>query len=234
MSNTLRKSESRTWRCATKNEIEHAAMALRSVNEAVVDYVLSDHAMRFGNDIAIVVTDFRDVPESAQVLLVPAGRYDLPAGLLERVQYIVGLGVERADYPVLNLLAEPASVINADNEETVNLCVATCLTNFIGVSLTAERPTVLESYIGGNGQFSKAYFNVQWQHNVDAYSLATCVAYNGWDWMFAAYGKSMCRRRNILEKTMDAAHEGVMNTIDGISRALACLAEKVDRVLGLK
>jgi len=219
----------KTCRRATKSEIEQAAMALRSVSEVFADLILAEHAFAYGKDIAVVVTDFSNVPETAQVLLVPSGTHDVPIELLDRVQYIVGLGQDRADYPRLNLQGELGVLVNSDTLEESPVCVASSCARFVGVMLDAPQPTVLEVYLG-NDQFSAAFFNVLWSSRVDAYNQASCTAYNGWTWVIEAYGSSLCRRRNILEKGMDAMFTGVMNTIDGIFQPLVRLVERGDKL----
>lgn len=221
-------------RRATHEEIEQAAMALRSVDDALASLIESDHALALGNDIAIVVTDFDEVPEGARVLLVPSGTYRVPAEVLDEAQYIVGLAWKRGDYPVLDLRAVPTSVTNSDTLEETDLCVVPCSARLIGVALEAARPTVLDIFLGGEKQFSDVFFNVDWQDNIDAYDQANCTALNGRDWLIAAYGESLCRPRNAVEKGLDAFHESIMNTIDGVFRPLVRAVEKVDRLLGLK
>ena len=221
-------------RRATSEEIEQGAMALRSVDIAFASLIQSDHTLAVGNDWAVVITDFGNIPEGAQVLLVPPGTYSVPIEVLDQVRYIVGLAWERADYPVLNLHAKPSLVTNLDTLEVTDLCVGACNAGLIGVALDAFQPTVLEVFLGGGRQFSDAFFNVEWKDDVDAYDQGNCTALNGRDWLIAAYGDSLCRRRNALEKGMDAFHEGVMNAIDDVFRPLVRAAEKVDSLLGLK
>lgn len=221
-------------RRATQNEIEHAVMALRSLNDAIASLIKTDHAAALGNDIAIVVTDFSKVADDARVLLVPSGTYDVPIAVLEQAQYIVGLAWERADYPVLKLHGERAPVTNSDTLEEADLCVAPCSASLLGIVLDAPQPTVLEVFLGDGSLFSDVFFNVQWRENVDAYDQAACTAHNGRDWLITAYGSSLCRQRNIVEKGLDAIHEGAMNSIDNIFRPLVRAGETVDRLLGLK
>ncbi|WP_028995260.1 hypothetical protein [Azonexus hydrophilus] len=234
MNTNLQAVSSAGYRRANKEEIEQAAMALRSVDGAVAGLIESDHALALGNDLAIVVSDFGAVPEGALVLLVPPGRYCVPSKVLEQVQYIIGLAWKASDYPVLELQAEPTSVTSSDTLEVTDLCVVYTSAGLIGLTLEASRPTVLELFLGGDRQFSDIFFNVHWQENVDGYDQANCRAVNGRDWLIAAYGESMCRRRNVIENGLDAFHRGMMNTIDGVFRPLVRAAEKVDRILGLK
>lgn len=221
-------------RRATHEEIEKAAVALRSLDGAMASLIETDHAVEFGNDMAVVVTDFEEIPEGACVLLVPPGKYSLPANVLCQVKYIVGLAWRRGDYPVLELQGELTFVTNSDTFEETGLYVAPCSAHLIGVALEATRPSVLQIYLGSEKQFSDVFFNVDWQENVDAYDIANCTALNGRTWLISAYGKSLCRPRPPLEKGLDAFHEGIMNTIDGVFRPLVQVAEKVDRLFGFK
>lgn len=93
-------------RRATHEEIEQAAMVLRSLDGAVARLIEADHTFESGNDLAFVVTDFEEIPEGARVLLVPPGKYSLPANVLSQVLYIVSLAWKRGDYPVLDLQGE--------------------------------------------------------------------------------------------------------------------------------
>ena len=223
-------------RRATQDEIEHAAMVLRSLgNEPLADLIVSEQRANLdGESIALVITDFSNLPWGTQVLLVPSGAHDVPLALLEQVQFVIGLAWDQADYPLLNLLGETTTVMNLDTLEETELCTGLSCARMAGVALAAPRKTIVEVHFGESEQFSDVFFNILWQHNVDAYNMASCTAYQGWDWVLNAYGPSMCRRRNTLEKGMDAAHEGMMNTIDGIFRPLVKLGEKLDRMLESK
>lgn len=194
----------------------------------------ADHAVELGNDVAVVVTDFEEIPEGARVLLVPPGKHSMPADVLNQVQYIIGLAWRRSDYPVLDLQGGLISVTNSDTLEESQLCVAPCCARLIGVALEAARPTVLQIYLGSKKQFTDIFFNVDWQDNLDAYDLANCTALNGREWLIKSHGESLCRPRNTLEKGLDACHEGIMNTIDGVFRPLVRVAKKVDLLFGFK
>lgn len=234
MNTKLHTVQPKANRRATHEEIEQAAIALRSVDGALADLIESDYALNRGNNIAVVVTDFGDVPDSAPVLLVPSGTYRVPAEVLGKAQFIVGLAWKQCDYPVLDLQVEPTPVTNSDTLEETDLCVAPCSARLIRVALEAAKPTVLEIILGGEKEFSDVFFNVNWQDSTDAYDQANCTALNGRDWLIAAYGESLCRPRNTVEKGLDAFHKGIMNAIDNVFLPLVRAAEKVDKLLGLK
>lgn len=223
-----------TYRRATQDEIQRATMVLRSLNESLANFIETEHKANLGSTLlAIVITDFSDVPEGTEVLLVPHGNYDVPIEVLDRVRYIIGLSWERSGYPILNLQGEANPVMNSDTCEETELVSGRSVAAFIGVELDAPRHTVLEVWLDEK-QFSDMFFNVKWTENVDAYAMPSSAVCNGWRWVLDAYGESVCRPRSALEKGLDAVHQGTMNTIDGIFRPLVHLAEKADQLLGLK
>lgn len=88
-------------RLPTPDELAHGAMLLRSVGE---EFLANQFETSVLDDslacLVLVVGDFETIGE-AQVLLVPAGTYQIGTDFLaESSRYIIGLPSDTADYPV--------------------------------------------------------------------------------------------------------------------------------------
>lgn len=219
-------------RPATVSERENAAMMLRSFGqESLANRIEHADSAEEQEGLISVVTDFNDV--TIEVVLVPSGTHHVPADLLLNPHYFLGMGLESKNYPTLILESEISDVVNSDTGDVTPMTVCHSCSKMMNLNLYASKPTVIESYFPETDQFSDMYFNVNWMPSIDGLNNAKFVFYNGWPWALAAYGKDY-RGRNTLEKSMDAAHTGTMNVIDGVFRPLVKLGEKLDQVLGLK
>lgn len=217
-------------RPAAKEEIDHAAMVLRSLgNPDLARQIEKADPHKLANaGIVAVVKDFSDLP-CASVLLIPPGTHHVPLQALDKAQYIIGLAWDRADYPVLMLQPDPASMAE-QTQECVEVSLG--LTKIAGVVLDAPRPTLIQTSVGG-GLFSGTFFNVQWRPNVDALDVLSGTLRNGHEWAInAAYGPEFSQGRNALQEAVDALEEGGLNLIDSIFRPLVRWGEKMDRALG--
>ncbi len=219
-------------RPATAIERENAAIMLRSFGQ---DYLANrvEHAdsPEDQEGLISVVSDFNDV--TTEVVLVPPGTHDVPADLLQNLHYFLGMSLEPKNYPTLILQSETSDVVNSDTGDVTPMIVCHSCSKMMNLNLYASKPTVIERYFSEAEQFSDAYINVNWMPGIDGLNSATFVFYNGWPWALTAYGKDY-RGRNTLEKSLDAAHTGTMNAIDGVFRPLVKLGEKLDQMLGLK
>ena len=225
-------------RPATKEEIEHAAMVLRSLGRTAFASLIekTDPGKLADLNMVAVAQDFSNIPSFTQALLIPPGTHQVPQAVLDSTFYLIGLAWKRSDYPVLSLQPEPANIADDGTPEETQTSVhevALGMVSFAGVALDAPRHTVLQVLLGDN-LFSDRFFNVKWRDNVDALDVLSGTLYNGREWAIdAAYGPDFSRGRNAVEKGLDAFHEGGINLIDGIFRPLVRWGEKVDRALGL-
>lgn len=216
-------------RLPTPDELAHGAMLLRSVGEEFLANQLETSVLDDSLAcLVLVVGDFETIGD-AQVLLVPAGTYQIGTDFLaESSRYIIGLPSDTADYPVLSLHGDAVDVFNSDTLQATSLCKASTFSRFINVIFDALEPTVLEVCFGDHKQFSDTFFGVEWQPNTDALNIDTNTFYHGRDWAMAAYG-SYFRGRNAVERGLDNVHEGTMNAIDRTFGPLLKLGEKIDR-----
>ncbi len=223
-----------TNRQPTQDEVEHAANMLRSLgNDTLAKLVENSIQLDLEEFRPLVTTNFAAVDDDLQVLLVPPGTYEIPAGLLEKAgRYIIGLAVSPANYPVFLIEGEKQEICYADTAEQSILRVCQSYALLSGVVIDAHEPTVLETYFGDDKQFSDMFFQVEWRDNTDALNIGSFTFYHGREWALAAYG-SYYRGRNGLEKSLDSVHQGVMNAIDNTFRPLVSLGHKIDRLLGL-
>jgi len=181
----------------------------------------------------LVTTNFSAINDDLQILLVPPGTYEIPAGLLEKAgRYIIGLAATPANYPVLLIEGEEQDICNTDTADQFVLRVCQSYALLSGVVIDAHEPTVLETYFGDEKQFSDMFFQVEWRGSADALNIGSFTFYHGREWALAAFGSGY-RGRNGLEKGLDGVHEGVMNAIDNTFRPLVSLGQKIDRLLGL-
>ena len=221
-------------RPATQEELDHAAMVLRSFGNDVLARQVENAGQHDQDDDCLVrvVTSFDDAQE-VQVLLLPPGTYRIPPEILENDCYIIGLSAEPTHYPVLMLQGDPVDIINTETLMSTMLRSCQASARLAGVTIDAAQPTVVEIYFNERKQFSDVFFQVQYRPNTDVLNIGTCTFCNGREWALAAYG-SIYRGRNGLEKGLDAFHEGLMGAIDGTFKPLVRLGEKLDKVLGLK
>lgn len=222
-------------RLPTQQELDHAAMLLRSFGNSPLARQVETGVPLFPDEglLTLVVTDFNHVPD-AQVLLVPPGIHQVPADFLETERYIICLSTAEGGLPpVLMINAQPSEVIHSNTGESTHLHECNSSAIFAELTIYAPQPTVLRVYFGDNKQFSDVFFQVEWGQNADALNIARQAFYNGWHWALAAYG-SHYRKRDTLERGVDAVHEGVMTAIDSVFKPLVRLGGKLDRALGLK
>lgn len=218
----------------TQDEVEHAANMLRSLgNDTLAKLLENSIQLDLEEFRPLVTTNFSAVDDDLQILLVPPGTYEIPAGLLEKTgRYIIGLAVSPANYPVLLIEGDEQGICNTDSADQCILRVCQSYTQLSGVVIDAHEPTVLETYFGDDKQFSDMFFQVEWRGNTDALNIASFTFYHGRAWALAAYGNSY-RGRNGLEKGLNSVHEGVLNAVDNTFRPLVSLGQKIDRLLGL-
>jgi len=223
-----------TNRQATQDEVEHAANMLRSFgNDSLAKFVENAIQLDLKECQPLVTTNFSVVDDDIQVLLVPPGTYEIPAGLLEKAgRYIIGQAMNPANYPILLIEGEEQVICNTDTADQCVLRVCQSHVQFSGVVIDAHEPTVLETYFGDDKQFSDMFFQVEWRGNTDALNIGSLTFYHGRDWALAAYG-SHYRGRNGLEKGLDGVHQTVINAIDSTFRPLVSLGQKIDRLLRL-
>ena len=214
----------------TKSELEYAQQMLNTLGDKTQSGLLELH-IKFDVEESpvLVVNDFSDVGD-ASILLVPAGVHEVDYSNLLNVNHIIGLNTDSSDFAVLKIIANDEDVVNFDTGQTVELATADTQCVHANIRLEADRNTVLETTFFEDKQFSDVFFNVQLAHNVDILNIYTGVLYHGRDWATNAYGHDY-RGRNSLEKTLDNAHQGVLNAIDNTFRPLMKIGEMLDKAL---